>query len=227
VYLLLRVRQHPQKEPICTPGPVNLADYEKLTDFAMLHRRGLLALERLVLHRELTTRALFLLLAMAARLNITTGRVWATASELAAEHEAIPGCVCSSIRRLRLAGLVVRCTAPPPSQLSARERASIPDPATRAPHSARVYFLIHPGLISVGGKTRRHRLLRQFQEAMGDRVTPFSRELRAIEAEAEAQEVAQLVAESEARQARQAKLRPLEDHRSQLEQMRCHALAAA
>jgi hypothetical protein len=225
--LLLRVRQHPQKEPICTPGPVNLADYEKLTDFAMLHRRGLLALERLVLHRELTTRALFLLLAMAARLNITTGRVWATASELAAEHEAIPGCVCSSIRRLRLAGLVVRCTAPPPSQLSARERASIPDPATRAPHSARVYFLIHPGLISVGGKTRRHRLLRQFQEAMGDRVTPFSRELRAIEAEAEAQEVAQLVAESEARQARQAKLRPLEDHRSQLEQMRCHALAAA
>jgi hypothetical protein len=219
------VRQHPQKEPICTPSPVTLADFEKLTDFAMLHRQGLLALERLVLQRELTTRALFLLLAMAARVNITTGRVWATASELAAKHEAIPGCVCSSIRRLRLAGLVVRCTAPPPSQLSARERATMPDPATRAPHSARVYFLIHPGLISVGGKTRRTRLLRQFQEAMGDRVTPFSRELRAIEAEAEAQEVAQLVAESEARQARQAKLRPLVGLRPQLEQS--HALAAA
>ncbi len=106
----------------------------------------------------------------------------------------------------------------------------MPDPATRAPHSARVYFLIHPSLLSVGGRTRRDRLLRQFQEAIGNRETPFSRELRAIEAEAEALELAKLRAESEALEARQAKLLALEhlEHPQQLEQGHgLHDLAAA
>jgi|688.fasta_scaffold235658_2 hypothetical protein len=196
----------------------------------MLHRHGLRAVERLVLQQALPTRSLFLLLAMVARMNITTGRVWSTVSELAAEHGVTPANVCTLIRRLRLAGLVVRCTAPPLSQLSAQERAFMPDPATRAPHSARVYFLIHPALLSVGGRTRRGWLLRQFQEAIGNRETPFSRELRAIEAEAEAREVAKLRAESEALEARQAQLlalKPLE-HPQQLEQGHgLHDLAAA
>jgi hypothetical protein len=197
---------------------VTIPDYERLTDFTMLHRHGLRAVERLVLRRELTTRALFLLLAMAARVNITTGKVWATPSEIAAEHGLARVRVCSTIRRLRLAGVVVRCTAPPLSKLSARERALMPDPATRAPHSARAYFLIHPSLISVGGKTRRGWLLDQFENAIGDRETPFRRELRAIEAEAADLEAAKLVAESGARRDRQAEVFALEDLREQLEQ---------
>lgn len=171
-------------DPFWMPGPVTVLDRERLTDFVMLHRLGLLAVEKLVLQRELTTRAMFLLQAMVARMNTSTGRVWSSASELAAEHQAVPGCVCSSIRRLRRAGLVVRCTAPPLDELSAKERASMPDPASRAPHSARLYFLIHPGLASVGGKTRRGWVLDQFQAAIGDRLTPFARELAAIEDEA-------------------------------------------
>ena len=168
---------------------MTVPDYEKVQHFVMVHKAGLLAVERLVLQRELTTRAMFLLLAMAARMDITTGRVWASGSELATEHKGIPGCVNSSIRRLRRVGLLVRCTAPPLHLLSARERASMPDPATRAPHSARLFFLLHPGLVSTGGKSRRSRALDQFHSAGGERVLRFEEELRAIEAEAADQEL--------------------------------------
>lgn len=168
-------------------------DRERLTDFVMFHRSGMLAVERLILQRELTTRAMFLLLAMVARMNTSTGRVWASAAELAAEHEAIPGCVCSSIRRLRRVGLVVRCTAPPLHELSARERASMPDLSARGAWSRRLYFLLHPGLASVGGKTRRSWALDDFREAIGDRVTPFDEALAAIKAEDEAQELADYI----------------------------------
>ena len=162
---------------------MTIPEREKVQRFAMFHQAGLLAVERLVLQRELTTRAMFLLQAMAARMDISTGRVWATGSELAAEHKGIPGSINSSIRRLRRVGLVVRCTAPPLHQLSERERASMPDPATRARHLARMYFLLHPGLVSTGGKTRREKVLDQFHAAAGERVLRFEEELRAIEAE--------------------------------------------
>ncbi len=179
--------------PFCIPGPVTVHDRERLTDFVMFHRSGMLAVERLILQRELTTRAMFLLLAMAARMNTSTGRVWASAAELAAEHEAIPGCVCSSIRRLRRVGLVVRCTAPPLHELSARERESMPDLSARGAWSRRLYFLLHPELASVGGKTRRSWALDDFREAIGNRVPPFDEVLAAIKAEHEAQELADYI----------------------------------
>ncbi len=153
----------------------------------------MLAVEQLVLRRELTTRAMFLLLAMVARMNTSTGRVWASAAELAAEHEAIPGCVCSSIRRLRRVGLVARCMAPPLHALSARERESMPDLSHRNAWNLRTYFLIHPGLASVGGKTRRSWALDDFREAIGGRVTLFDEALAAVQAEAEPQELAQYI----------------------------------
>jgi hypothetical protein len=173
---------------------VKIPDRERLTGFSMFHRQGLLAVERLVLQRDLTTRAVFLLLAMAARMNTSTGRVWISASELAAEHRAVREPVCNSVQLLQRAGLVVRCLAPPLNKLSAGERASMPDPAFRAPLSARVYFLIHPGLASVGGQTRRAWALDRFQSAIGDRLTPFDRELDAIKAAAQDRVMAKLAA---------------------------------
>ncbi len=176
----------------------------------MFHQAGLLAVERLVLQRELTTRAMFLLQAMAARMDISTGRVWTTGSELAAEHKGIPGCINSSIRRLRRVGLVVRCTAPPLHQLSERERASMPDPATRARHLARMYFLLHPGLASTGGRTRRERVLDQFHAAAGERVLRFEEELQAIEAQAMDRELVRLAAAAEAWQAKSRRVGELQ-----------------
>ncbi|MCP9919966.1 hypothetical protein KBZ12_10840 [Cyanobium sp. Cruz CV13-4-11] len=159
----------------------------------MFHHLGLRAVDRLVLAKELSPRALFVLMSIAARMHPLTGRAWVTTVELAASHGMEPDHMSRHLGPLKRLGLLVRRKEQKPGKLDPWERRFLPDPATRGPHSGRLFMQLHPLLVSVGGRSKRDRALGEFRQAIGDRVLRFEEVIAAIKAEDEAQELAQYI----------------------------------
>ena len=152
----------------------------------MFNHLGLRAVDRLVLARELSPRALFVLMSIAARMHPRTGRAWVTTVELAARHGMEPDHMGKYVGLLKQLGLLVRRKEGPTRKLEAWERRFLPDPSTRTLHGRRLFLQIHPLLVSVGGQTKLDRDLDQFRKAIGGRALRFEEVLAAIKAEDEA-----------------------------------------
>lgn len=159
----------------------------------MFHHLGLRAVDRLVLAKELSPRALFVLMSIAARMHPRTARAWVTTVELAARHGMEPDHMSHYVARLKQLGMLVRRREAPTRKLEPWERRFLPDSSTRTSHSRRLFLQIHPLLVSVGGQTKRDRDLEQFRKAIGSRSLRFEEVLAAIKAEDEAQDLADFI----------------------------------
>jgi hypothetical protein len=168
---------------------VKTPPWNKLTGFTMWHHQGVRAVERMLLDGSMPPRALLAFWAIAARVHPLTGKAWATGDELSAVYGMHPENFGRHISVLKKLGLVVRRKEKPAKKLEAWERRFLPDPTARGPHSGRLFFQLHPLLVSVGGRSKRDRALDEFREAIGNRVTPFEEVLAAIEAEDREQEL--------------------------------------
>ena len=166
---------------------------DKLTGFTMWHHQGVRAVERMLLDGTLPPRALLAFWAIAARVHPLTGKAWATGDELSAVYGMHPENFGRHLSALKKLGLLVRRKEKPARKLEPWERRFLPDPSTRGPHSGRLFFQLHPLLVSVGSRTKRERALDEFRETIGARVTPFEEALAAIEAEDEAAELVQYI----------------------------------
>jgi DNA-binding transcriptional ArsR family regulator len=163
--------------------------WDRLTGFTMWHHMGMRAVERMLLDGSLPPRALLAFWTIATRVHPLTGKAWATGDELSAVYGMHPENFGRHISVLKKLGLMVRRKEKPVKKLKPWEVRSLPDPATRGPHSGRLFFQLHPLLVSVGSRSKRDRALDEFREAIGNRVTPFEEVLAAIEAEDREQEL--------------------------------------
>lgn len=167
--------------------------WQKLTGFTMWHHTGMRAVELMLLDGTMPPRTLLAFWAIATRVHPLTGKAWATGDELSAVYGMHPENFGRHISALKKLGLVVRRKEEPAKKLKPWERRFLPDPTARGPHSGRLFFQLHPLLVSVGGQSKRDRLLDEFREALGDRVTSFEEALAAIEAEDKDRELADFV----------------------------------
>ena len=140
-------------------------------------------MERMLLDGSMPPRALLAFWTIAARVHPLSGKAWATGDELSAVYGMYPEHFGRHLSALKKLGLVVRRKEKPDKKLEAWERRFMPDPSARGPHSGRLFFQLHPMLVSVGSRSKRDRALDEFREAIGNRVTPFEEVLAAIEAE--------------------------------------------
>jgi hypothetical protein len=167
--------------------------WQRLIGFTMWHHVGMRAVEKMLLDGTMPPRAQLAFWTIAARVHPLTGKAWATGDELSAVYGMHPENFGRHISALKKLGLVVRRKEKPAKKLKPWERRFLPDPTARGPHSGRLFFQVHPLLLSVGNRSKRDQALDKFREAVGDRVTPFEQALAAVEAEDRDRELADYV----------------------------------